>query len=59
VSSEVLGRSNALLELDVVTTEPFGRNRAEIGLDLAAAFAVIALYVVGVWSVVVLVEALA
>jgi hypothetical protein len=42
-----------------VTTEPFGRNRAEIGLDLAAAFAVIALYIVGVWSVVVLVEALA
>ena len=59
MSSEVLGRSNALLELDVVTTEPSGRNWAEIGLDLAAAFAVIALYVVGVWSVVVLVEALA
>ena len=37
MSSEVLGRSNALLELDVVTTEPSGRNRAEIGLDLAAA----------------------
>ena len=59
MSSEVLGRSNALLELDVVTTEPSGRNRVEIGLDLAAAFAVIALYVVGVRSVVVLVEALA
>ena len=48
MSSEVLGRSNALFELDVVTTEPSGRNRAETGLDLAAAFAVIALDVVGV-----------
>ena len=59
VSSGAFERSDALLERTAVTTEPSGRNWAEIGLGLAAAFAVIAIYVVGVWSVVVLVEALA
>ena len=59
MSSGVLERSDAPLELKAVTTEPSGRDWAGIGLGLAAAFAVIALYVLGIWCVLVLVEALA
>ena len=59
MSSGVLERRDAPLELKAVTTEPSGRNWGEIGLGLAAAFAVIALYAVCIWCVVVLVEALA
>jgi len=59
VNSGVFERSDALLERTAVTTEPSGRNWGEIGLGSAAAFAVIALYAVCIWCVVVLVEALA
>jgi hypothetical protein len=58
-TSQVFHPSDALLEHGAVTTEPSGRDWAGIGIGLAAAFAVIAIYVVGIWSVVVLVEALA
>ncbi len=59
VTSRVLQRSGALFEQEAVTTELSGRDWAGIGIGLAAAFAVIAIYVVGIWAVVVLVEALA
>ena len=51
-------RSEALSERRTITSEPAGRDWNAIGFGLAAAFAVIALYGIGVWSVVVLVEAL-
>jgi len=43
----------------VVTTEPSGRDWPAIGAGLAAALAVVGLYVIGIWAVVVLVQALA
>jgi hypothetical protein len=46
------------LERGAVRTEPSGRNWAEIGIGLAAAFALIAIYCAGMWAVVVLVQAL-
>jgi hypothetical protein len=57
MSSGAFQRSDALLERKAVTTEPSGRNWRAIGVGLAAAFAVIALYVVVVWAVVILVQA--
>jgi hypothetical protein len=56
MSSEVFQRSDPLLEPEVVTKPSGRRNWAEIGVGLVAAFAVIALYVVGVWAVVILVQ---
>ena len=47
------------LERGAVRTESSGRNWAEIGVGLAAVFALIAIYSAGVWAVVVLVQALA
>ena len=47
------------LERRVARTESSGRNWAEIGVGLAAAFALIAIFCAGVWAVVVLVQALA
>ena len=47
------------LERRAVRTESSGRNWAEIGVDLAAAFALIAIFCAGVWAVVVLAQALA
>ena len=49
----------APLEHGAVRTESSGRNWAEIGVGLAAAFALIAIFCAGVWAVVVLVQALA
>ena len=49
---------DALHETEAVRSEPTGRDWAAIAFGLAAAFSVVALHVVGVWSVVVLVEAL-
>jgi len=46
------------LESRVVRTESSGRNWAEIGVGLAAALALIAIYCAGMWAVVVLVQAL-
>jgi hypothetical protein len=57
MSSGVFQRSDAPVERKAVTTKPSGQNWAGIGVGLAAAFAVIALYVVGVWTVVILVQA--
>jgi Flp pilus assembly protein TadB len=59
VSSRVIERSDALREQKAVTREPSGRNWLGIGLSLAAALAAIAVYVVCIWWIVVLVEALA
>jgi hypothetical protein len=59
VSSEVFDRSDALLEGRLATTEPSGRNWGAIGVGLAAAFAVIAIYVAAIWAAVILVQALA
>jgi len=59
MSSGALERGDAPLARPSVTTEPSGRNWAEIGVGLAAAFALIAIYSAGVWAVVVLVQALA
>jgi hypothetical protein len=59
VSSEVFDRSDALLGSRSATTEPSGRNWGAIGVGLAVAFAVIAIYVVAIWAVVILVQALA
>jgi hypothetical protein len=47
------------LEHGAARTESSGRNWAEIGVGLAAAFALIAIFCAGVWAVVVLVQALA
>jgi hypothetical protein len=47
------------LERGAVRTESSGRNWAEIGIGLASAFALIALFCAGVWAVVVLAQALA
>jgi hypothetical protein len=59
MSNAVLEQSDVLLEPRAVTTEPSGRDWAQIGIDLATAFLLIALYAVGMWAIVVLVEALA
>ena len=45
------------LEHRTVRTESSGRHWAEIGVGLAAAFALIAIYCAGIWAVVVLVQA--
>jgi hypothetical protein len=45
------------LEGRAVRTESSGRHWAEIGVGLAAAFALIAIYCAGIWAVVVLVQA--
>jgi hypothetical protein len=42
-----------------VRTESSGRDWAGIGIGLVGALAAIAMYVAGIWAVVVLVEALA
>jgi hypothetical protein len=57
VSSEVFQRSDVLLEHEATATGSSGRNWSAIGVGAAAAFAVTALYVVGVWAVVILVQA--
>ena len=54
----VFHHSDALLGVRAVTTESSGRSWAEIGIGLAAAFAVIAMYSAGIWALVVLGEAL-
>jgi hypothetical protein len=46
------------LERRAVRIESSGRNWAEIGVGLTAAFALIAIFCAGVWAVVVLVQAL-
>jgi hypothetical protein len=49
--------SDELLERPAVGTGSSGRDWAGIGVGLAAAFALIAIFVAGVWALVVLAEA--
>lgn len=56
VSGGLFQRSGEL-EPAAMTTETSGRDWAAIGVDLAAAFALIAIFCVGMWAVVILVEA--
>ena len=58
MSDEVFQRSDSLLERAEVETES-GRDWVGIGIGLAAAFALVAIFVAGMWALVVLVEALA
>ena len=59
MSDEVFQRSDSLHERPEVGTEPPGRDWVGIGIGLAAAFALVAIFVAGMWALVVLVEALA
>jgi hypothetical protein len=52
------GGSDTVVERRIVRTEPAGRNWAEIGIGLAAAFALIAMYGAGMWAIWVVAEAL-
>jgi hypothetical protein len=54
----VYQHSDAVLGGRAVRSESSGRNWAEIGIGLAAAFALIAMYSAGIWALVVLGEAL-
>jgi hypothetical protein len=54
VSSEVFERGDSQLDRRSTATEPSD----SIGIGLAAAFALIAIYCAGTWAVVVLVQAL-
>jgi hypothetical protein len=56
--SEGIQRSDALLERRAIRAEQSGRDWGMIGLGLAAALAVIGLYVAGFWALAVVVEAL-
>ena len=55
----VFQHSDAVLGGRAVRSESPDRNWAEIGIGLAAAFALIAMYSAGMWALVVLGEALA
>jgi hypothetical protein len=57
-SERVLQHSDALLGGRAVRTESRSRDWAEIGVGLASAFALIAIFTAGVWAVVVLAQAL-
>ena len=46
------------LEPGAAKTESSGRNWAEIGVGLAAAFALIAIFCAGLWAVLVIAQAL-
>ena len=46
----------AIVEIAAEATEPSGRDWAGIGVGLAAAFALIAIFLAGTWALVVLVE---
>ena len=59
MSDEVFQRSDSFLERPEVETESSGRDWVGIGIGLAAAFALVAIFVAGMWALVVLVEALA
>jgi hypothetical protein len=48
--------SDGLLEHPAVRTESSGRDWAGIGIGLASAFALIAIFLAAVWALVVLVE---
>jgi len=58
VSSEVFERGDTQRDRRSTATEPSERNWAEIGIGLAAAFALIAIYCAGTWAVVVLLQSL-
>jgi hypothetical protein len=56
VSDEVFQRSDSLLEHAAVGSDSSGRDWAEIGVGLAAAFALIAILLAALWALVVLAE---
>jgi hypothetical protein len=58
VSSGAFQRSDASVERRSLRAEPSGRDWPAIGVGLAAALAIVAIYGAGVWAVVVLVQAL-
>jgi hypothetical protein len=53
----VFQRSDLILERPAVGTESSGRDWAGIGVGLAGAFALIAIFLAAMWALVVLVEA--
>lgn len=56
MSDEVFQRSDSLLEHAAVRSGSSGRDWAEIGVGLAAAFALIAILLAALWALVVLAE---
>jgi len=58
VSTGVI-QSSEVLEQQAVHAESSGRDWGSIGAGFVAAFAVVAIYVTGIWALVVLVQALA
>jgi len=50
--------SDALVERRTIKLESAGRDWREIGFGLVAAFALVALFGIGMWAVLVLAEAL-
>jgi hypothetical protein len=57
MSGGLFQRSEGLLERRAVRTESSGRDWAGIGVGLAGAFALVAIFGAGVWALVVLVTA--
>jgi hypothetical protein len=58
MSDGVFQRSDAVLEDRVVMAESSGRSWGEIGIGLAAAFALVGLYLAAMWALWVVVEVL-
>jgi hypothetical protein len=58
VSDDVFQRSDLLLERPTAGTQASSRDWVGIAVGLAAAFALLAIVLAGVWAVVVLAEAL-
>jgi glycine/D-amino acid oxidase-like deaminating enzyme len=58
VSDGVFQRSDTLLERTAMGAESSGRNWGEIGIGLAAALALVRLYLAAMWALLVAVEAL-
>ena len=58
MSDGIFQRSDAFLDGQAVSTESSGRNWGEIGIGLAAAYALVGLGLAGMWAVWVVAEAL-
>jgi hypothetical protein len=57
MSDGVIQRRDVILDRPAVGTESSGRDWAGIGVGLAGAFALIAVFLAAMWALVVLVEA--
>jgi hypothetical protein len=57
MSDGLLQPNELVLERSAVTTEPHARDWTAIGVGLAAALALIAIFIAATWAIVVLVEA--